>query len=236
MARCPEIKFSLPILAQNRPRYVNEIKGVWGPRKTVVPFSIAARRRICFAGIISSHSRGQMPNNANSDRTVSVRFRTRGWDWTAVGAVEALYGLARARPLGHLAGQARKRIFFAGILEEIRAMKGQSGVAEPSRPLGIEGRRVWAEVLADYPIDNPAGGEILLLVCESVDRLVGLRGERSACSDEKALGRLDKDITAVTALIASLLAKLDKFVERRPRRGVGRPPVNIHWDGPHAVD
>jgi hypothetical protein len=107
---------------------------------------------------------------------------------------------------------------------------------EPARPLGVEGHRVWAEVVADYPIDNPAGAEILLLVAESVDRLMGLRLERKACSDEKTSARIERDITQVTALIARLLAKLDKFVERRPRRGVGRPPVNLHWDGPHGVD
>jgi hypothetical protein len=108
-------------------------------------------------------------------------------------------------------------------------------IAEPARPLGAEGQRVWEEVVADYPINNPAGAEILLLVCESTDRLIGLRAERAPCCDDKALGRLDKDITAVTALIASLLVKLDKYVERRPRRGVGRPATNIHWDGPNGV-
>jgi hypothetical protein len=64
---------------------------------------------------------------------------------------------------------------------------------------------------------------------------MGLRAERKACCDDKALGRLDKDITAVTALIASLLAKLDKFVERKPRRAPGRPPTNIHWTPDHDL-
>jgi hypothetical protein len=49
-------------------------------------------------------------------------------------------------------------------------MRIQPAVA-PSRPLGAEGQRVWEEVVADYPVDNPAGAEILLLVCESVTGL-----------------------------------------------------------------
>jgi hypothetical protein len=86
-------------------------------------------------------------------------------------------------------------------------------------------------VTAEFTVGNPAAQQILLIAAESVDRLLALREERKTCSDDRTLGRLDKDLTAVSALIASLLVKLDKYVERTPRRGPGRPPVNVHWDG-----
>jgi hypothetical protein len=102
---------------------------------------------------------------------------------------------------------------------------------EPARPLGPNGQRLWDEVERDFPIDNPAAAELLLLAAESVDRLTELRQAHKTCDDEKGLNRLSRDITATVALIASLLAKLDKFVERKPRRGPGRPPTNVYWDG-----
>jgi hypothetical protein len=104
---------------------------------------------------------------------------------------------------------------------------------EPGRPLGQEGQKLWNSVISEFTVGNPAAQQILLIAAESVDRLMGLREERKACTDERALGRLDKDLTAVSALVASLLVKLDRYVERRPRRGPGRPPQNLWWDGTH---
>jgi hypothetical protein len=117
-------------------------------------------------------------------------------------------------------------------------MEAQPAIAEPCRQLGVEGQKLWNSVVVDYRIENPAAAEILLLACEATDRLIQLRAERKADqSDGKASGRLERDITQVTALIASLLVKLDKYVDhRQPRRGPGRPPTNIFWTPDHALD
>jgi hypothetical protein len=102
-------------------------------------------------------------------------------------------------------------------------------VAEPRRSLGIEGQALWNSVVSEYHVGNPAAAEILLLACESTDRLIRLRAEREAEHGDKASGRLERDILQTTALIASLLVKLDKYVGRKLQRAPGRPPTNIHW-------
>jgi hypothetical protein len=92
-------------------------------------------------------------------------------------------------------------------------------------------------VVVEYAVENAAAREILLLACEETDRRRALEAERHATPDGSPVAsRLNRDIIQVTALIASLLAKLDKFVERQPRRGPGRPVKNFHWDGFDAVD
>jgi hypothetical protein len=48
--------------------------------------------------------------------------------------------------------------------------------------------------------------------------------------------RLNRDLVQATALIASLLARLDKFVvQRDQRRRPGRPPISVVWDGKNAL-
>jgi hypothetical protein len=129
---------------------------------------------------------------------------------------------------------------FRPFERETRVVKFQPAIAaaEPGRPLGPEGQRLWNSVAADYRVSNPAAAEILLLACEATDRLVQLRAERKAEQrDGKASGRLERDITQVCALIASLLVKLDRYVARRkPRRGPGRPVTNIFWTPDHALE
>jgi hypothetical protein len=118
----------------------------------------------------------------------------------------------------------------------------QPGIAlaelpEPARPLGIEGQKLWNAVAADYRITNPAAAEILLLACESTDRLIGLRAERKVeqC-DGKTTGRLERDVLQTTALIASLLTRLDKHVDHKPRRAPGRPASNFWWTPDNALE
>jgi hypothetical protein len=110
---------------------------------------------------------------------------------------------------------------------------------KPSRSLAKDGQFLWNSIVTEFHLDNAAAAEILLLACESLDRLKSFEAERAKAGPPPAgkSNPLNRDITQTTALLASLLGKLDAFVRRRDQqpRSVGRPPRNLHWDGPDAL-
>ena len=101
--------------------------------------------------------------------------------------------------------------------------------AQPARPLGEHGQRLWAKVLAEYDVSDAAGVELLTNACQALDRAEGL-AERISVDGE--IVRTPQGIKAHPAIreelscrgfIVRTLQKLGLNFEP-VRAGPGRPP------------
>ena len=100
----------------------------------------------------------------------------------------------------------------------------------PSRTLGKAGATLWHSITAEYDVSDSGGRELLLLACESLDRVELLRSQIDKqgkyVTDFKGNRRdnpLLRHELAGRAFISKALSRLGLNVET-PMRGVGRPP------------
>ena len=117
------------------------------------------------------------------------------------------------------------KIFVSKVLSrsEVKGLK-------PSRPLAKAGASLWASVINEYDLSDAGGRQLLLLACESLDRVEALRSqidkEGEFVTDFKGNRRdnpLLRHELANRAFIAKALGRLGLALET-PVRGVGRPP------------
>jgi hypothetical protein len=101
---------------------------------------------------------------------------------------------------------------------------------QPSHTLAKAGATLWAQITAEYDLSDSGGRELLLLACESLDRVESLRSQIDKqgeyVTDSKGNRRdnpLLRHELAGRAFISKALSRLGLALET-PARGVGRPP------------
>jgi hypothetical protein len=98
----------------------------------------------------------------------------------------------------------------------------------PPRKLEAAGQKLWAEILAEFTIEDRAGQELLCLVCESIDRasrlsaVIAKDGEMIRTKSGIRINPAIKDELACRAFAARALGQLGLLSEAI--KPVGRPP------------
>jgi hypothetical protein len=100
---------------------------------------------------------------------------------------------------------------------------------DPPRTLGNHGRNLWLRITSEYDLSDAGGRELLVLICQALDRAEALREQIDAEGEVQKVKGVLRDHPALRhelqnrSFIAKGLARLGLAVEVGPIRNIGRP-------------